>query len=411
METRYALAEPGDYEDLIDFCNYVFSHAHGPTDFPALLPKLYRREYFMQGRHYTAREDGRIRAVVGAYPLSLNILGTVLPARGIGMVSVHPYTRSRGYMRTLMETALGDMRRDGIVLSCLGGLRQRYEYFGFTPSGLLAVFECRRTNIRHTLGKDFPPAFSVRQLQEGDPALAEIYRFHQSKAARFERDRGKLFDILSSWKNRVFALSEGNDPAGYLVYNDAESTITEINLGEPVRMIEAIGCFLNHLGKTNDRDRVFVNVQPWETAKLEALAAFAEDYRLTTPYSFAVFDWPPLLSALLRLKTISGQALSDQATSGQAASGQVLPDGEASFRIGRGNGASGPADSSFRITVQGGEARISPVAGQGAILLDPLQAVRFFFSPSPWASPALLSDPFLRALLPLPLFFENADGV
>jgi predicted N-acetyltransferase YhbS len=396
METQYGLAEAGDYEDLIDFCNYVFSHAHEPTDFPALLPKLYRREYFTQGRHYTARENGRIRAVVGAYPLCLNVLGTPLPGRGIGMVSVHPYTRSRGYMRTLMEMALADMRRDGIVFSCLGGLRQRYEYFGFTPSGQRLVFECRRTNIRHAPGKDSPPAFSLRPLKEGDGELDDIYRFHQSKAARFERDREKLFDILSSWKNRVFALSDKNGFAGYLVYNSAGNTIAEINLAEPARVLPAIGCFLNYLGKINDWDQVSVAVQPWETEKLEALSAFAENCRISTAYSFAVFDWQSLIFALLRLK---------------AGSGQTLPDGEAFFRIVPANSAAGTPDSCFRIAVQQGRPRVSPETGEEALVLDPLRAARLFFSPSPWASPTLLNDPFLRGILPLPLFFESPDGV
>jgi predicted N-acetyltransferase YhbS len=398
METQYGLAEPGDYEDLIDFCNYVFSHAHSSTDFPALIPKLYRREYFMQGRHYTARENGKIRAVVGAYPLCLNVLGTALPGRGIGMVSVHPYARSRGYMRTLMEMALADMRRDGIVFSCLGGQRQRYEYFGFTPAGQQAVFECRRTNIRHALGKDPGPAFSIRRLQEGDKELEDIYLFHQSKAARFERERAKLFDTLSTWKTRVFALSDENGFAGYLVYNSADNTISELNLTNPAGMIRAIGCFLNHLGKTNDWDQVSVNVLPWETEKLEAFSAFAEYCHVSMAYNFTVFDWPPLLSALLRLKT---------------GSGQILPDGDALFRIVRGDGAAGSAGACFRITVQRGKAHVSPETGEGegAIVLDPLRAIRLFFSPFPWASPAALNNPFLRGILPLPLFFESPDGV
>ncbi|MDR2376078.1 MAG: GNAT family N-acetyltransferase [Treponema sp.] len=397
MNVHYDLAEAGDYEELIDFCNYVFSHANSPTDFPALLPKLYRREYFMQGRHYTAREDGRIRAVVGAYPLRLNVLGTVLPGRGIGMVSVHPYARSRGYMRTLMETALADMRRDGIVFGCLGGQRQRYEYFGFSPAGLRVVFECHRTNIRHVLGKDFPPVFSLRQLSEGDKELEDSYLIHQSKAARFERDRGKFFDILSSWKNRAVALSDENGFAGYLVYRDSGygdtgTAIQEINLKEPARMIQAIGCFLNHLG----RDCVWVDVQPWETEKLEIFSAFAENYRITTAESFTVFDWQPLLSALLQLKT---------------ASGQVLPDGEALFRISRGDNAAGSPDSCFRIAVEQGRAQVRSDTGEGAIVLDPLRAVRLFFSAAPWSCPALLNNPFLRGILPLPLFFETPDGI
>ncbi|MDR0642092.1 MAG: GNAT family N-acetyltransferase [Treponema sp.] len=397
METWYSVAEMKDYEELMDFGNYVFSHAHGPTDFPALLPKLYKREYFMEGIHYIAREDGRIRAAVGAYPLKLKILGESLPGRGIGMVSVHPYARSRGYMRTLMDMALADMRRDGIVFSCLGGQRQRYEYFGYTPAGTRISFECRRTNIRHFLGSDFSPVFSLRPLKEGDAELEDIHRIHRSKAAHFERDRGKFFDILSSWKNRVFALLEGTLFAGYIVYNDAENTVAEINLSDPGRTAEALACFLNYAG---GKDRVSVIVQPWETAKLGAFAAFAEDYHISTAYSFAVFDWRSFLSALLKLKSASG---------GQG-SGCILPEGEAAFRIGGGNG--GPKESCFRVTVRDGEARINADSGEGAVVLDPLQAIRFFFSPlSPWTPPLPHRNPLLRGILPLPLFFESPDGV
>jgi ribosomal protein S18 acetylase RimI-like enzyme len=348
----------------------------------------------MEGIHYLAKEDGRIRAAVGAYPLAMNILGGVLPGRGIGMVSVHPYARSRGYMRVLMQTALADMAEDGIAFSCLGGLRQRYEYFGFSPVGTQLVFECRLSNIRHTQGKDFSPALSVRQLKGEEDGLEEIYRFHQSKAGRIERSREKFFDIISSWKNRVFVLTDGSGFAGYLIYNDADSDISEINLLDPRRTVEAAACFFNYLDKKNDRDRISVCVQPWESAKIEALSAFAEDYRISTAYSFAVFNWPLLLSALLRLKIESGQ---------------TLPDGEAVFRIGGGN--TERPESCFRVTVRRGDVQVQPGAGE-AIVLDPLQAQQLFFSPlSPWDSPLLRRNPFLRGILPLPLFFETPDGV
>jgi predicted N-acetyltransferase YhbS len=409
METRYVTAKPEDYDELMDFGNYVFSHAHGPTDFPSLLPKLYKREYFMDGIHYLAREEGGIRAAVGAYPLKLNILGNVLPGRGIGMVSVHPYARSKGYMRTLMGMALADMDRDGIVFSCLSGQRQRYEYFGFSPAGTQIVFECRLCNIRHALRnealgngvrgngepeKKSSPAFSVRQLKLNDgDQLEDIYRLHQSKAARFERDRGKFFDILSSWKNRVVALLDGNSFAGYLIYNDADNTITEINLAAgPKRVIEAVAGFLDYLGKKNDRDLVKVCAQPWETGKLEALAAFAEDYCLSAAYSFAVFNWQPLLSALLKLKY------------GEAGNTgfQAPPDGEVNLRIG---------NTGIRVAAQHGRVQVSPSEENG-IVLNRLEAAQLFFSPlTPWASPLLRQNPLLREILPLPLFFENPDGV
>ncbi|MDR1636283.1 MAG: GNAT family N-acetyltransferase, partial [Treponema sp.] len=205
MTIQYGKAAGEDYEEVIDLGNYVFSAARAPHDFPLLLPKLFKREYFMKGKHYVVREDGRIKAVVGSYPLTMNILGDALPGRGLGMVSVHPYARSRGYMQALMETALEDMRREGAVFSCLGGQRQRYGYFGYAPAGVRAHFFCRRANVRHVLGRVPAPkpeggGLSLRELKAGDRELLDrIYAFHQAKAARIERPREKFFDILSSW--------------------------------------------------------------------------------------------------------------------------------------------------------------------------------------------------------------------
>jgi predicted N-acetyltransferase YhbS len=389
MAVQYVKANVADYDEVIDLANYVFSAAHVPHDFPVLLPKLYKRDHFMEGFHYLAREGGRIKAVIGAYPLVMNILGDLLPGRSIGMVSVHPYARSRGYMRALMEMALEDMRQDGVVFSCLGGQRQRYEYFGYVPAGTRLVFECRKANIRHTLGQDFTPGFSLRELGPADGKLLEKIRlFHESKIARVERKKERFFDILSSWKSRVYALVEGETFGGYLVYHPGADAITEINLEDFSRLPEAVGLCLNSPDKTGRSDRVSVVAQSHEREKLAVLSRFAEDYTITTAYSFHIFNYPRILTALLNLKS----------------RGETLADGEAVLRIGREKG--------LRIAVSGGKAGIFPADNPAEIHLSHREAVEFFFSPlAPLVLPAVRKDPFLRSLLPLPLFFENADGV
>jgi predicted acetyltransferase len=198
MSIQYTKASIDDYDEVIDLANYVFSAAHSPTDFPSLLPKLYSREYFMDSVHYIAREDGRIKAVIGAYPLEMKVMAETLPGRGIGMVSVHPYARSLGSMKALMDMALEDMRRDGMVFSCLGGQRQRYEYFGYTPLGSLLAFGATRANIRHSLGQDFVSRLSLKRLTEKDDGLLDdIYRLHEAKPCRAARQRDRLFDLLT----------------------------------------------------------------------------------------------------------------------------------------------------------------------------------------------------------------------
>jgi predicted N-acetyltransferase YhbS len=387
VELIYDRAAPADYDEVIDLGNYVFSTVRVPHDFPTLLPKLYKREYFMEGIHYLARENGRIKAVVGAYPLTLNILGEKLPGRGIGMVAVHPYARSRGYMKTLMKMAREDMVKDGMVFSCLGGQRQRYEYFGYAPAGTRVIFECRAVNVRHTLGKDFSSSLSLRQVGAEDGELLDgIAAFHESKIARIERPRGKLFPILVSWKSRIYALMEGGDLAGYIIDNTNDREISEINLKKPSRMAEAISLFLNQVEGT--RDWVNVAVQPHEAAKLEVLSRFAEDCAITSAYSFSVFDWLRFLAPLLNLKARTA----------------ALSQGSAVFKIGDSAG--------IRIAVSSGGPSVASIDAVPDISLSLPEAVDFFFSHmAPVVNPAIRENPFLRSLLPLPLFFESADGV
>jgi predicted N-acetyltransferase YhbS len=397
MKIQYDKADSGDYDELVDLGNYVFSAAKTPHDFPLLLPKLYKREYFMEGCHYLAREDGRIKAIVGSYPLVMNILGEALPGCGIGMVSVHPYARSRGYMRTLMEMALEDMRRNRVVFSCLGGQRQRYEYFGYTPAGIEVEFLCRRANIRHTLG-GLPASgpeggeLSLRELGGGDGEfLDRIFALHQAKAARIERPRGKLFDILSSWNCRVYAVLQAGSFFGYLVCDPAGERISEINVADPSRLPELIGAFLKLRGSDRDRDQVKVTVQPQEREKLDAFSRFAEDYTLSSAYSFRIFDYSRFLPPLLRLK----------------ARNETLPEGSAVLRI---------AGETFRVSVAGGLVSFDRPGEEGRpeadLDLENREAAGILFSIlSPLSSAPLGGNPFLRGLLPLPLFFERVDGI
>ncbi|MDR0555211.1 MAG: GNAT family N-acetyltransferase [Treponema sp.] len=394
METRYDKAGPEDYEELIDFANYVFGHAHGPHDFPALLPKLYKTAYFMDGIHYLAREEGRIKAAVGAYPLELEFSGGSLPGRGIGMVSVHPYRRSQGYMRILMGMALEDMKRDGVVFSCLGGQRQRYEYFGFTQAGSAYTFTCSEANITHTLGRQWDTGLSLKEVDADDTALLDqIYMLHQSKSLRCLRRRDRLFDILSSWKAVVLAIiadtHQGDRLEGYIIGNGGNH-ISEINMNDLSRLPEAVGLFLCRQRRREGSGRITISAGPHEGEKLRILSRFTENCSQSDAYQFAVFDHLSFLEPFLVYK----------------AREQALPAGSFTFRI-----EDGPA---LRLNVNNqGEASLIPEdRGENALTLKSIDAVRFFCSPLEAATnPVIRNDPFLRCLLPLPLFFESADQV
>ena len=401
METQYVKAGPEDYDEVIDLGNYVFSHAHGSHDFPSELPKLCKREYFMDGIHYMAREGNRFTAVIGAYPLELETPGcAAVRGRGIGMVSVHPYRRTKGIMTALMNRALEDMKKDGMVFSCLGGQRQRYENFGYEPAGAVYKFSVNEDNIRHTLGREWSTRLSLKPVQSGDEALLDhIQALHNAKPARMLRQRERLYDILCSMNAKAFAVTEGERFEGYILCRGEDRCeISEINVHDLSRLPEAIGLYLRQ--RSGKWENVRVSAGPHEGEKIAALERFAEDFTQKHAYQFVVFDYPRYIEPFLKLRERE----------------RKLADGSIVLRI--------EGDLRLRIAVTRGAASVADITGprsgsSGAgsepaaeLCLSRREAIRFLFSPlAAETMPAIRNSVFLQSLLPLPLFFETADTI
>ena len=91
-----------EFEEVIDFLDYVFSKNSSSHDFPLMYPNLYRRTEACMDALINLREDGVIKASILAYPRTLSICGTELKVFGIGSVATHPRARGRGFMSMLM---------------------------------------------------------------------------------------------------------------------------------------------------------------------------------------------------------------------------------------------------------------------------------------------------------------------
>jgi predicted N-acetyltransferase YhbS len=396
-EAQFEKAKQEDLEDVIDFAEFVFSHNSASTDFMDLLPKLYKPEYFMESIHYLVREGGKIKAVVGAYPLKIDFSeGISIPGRGIGMVSVHPRSRSKGYMKALMNTALEDMKKDGMVFSCLGGLRHRYEYFGFSPAGIMYSFSFDEHNITHTLGKEWKTNLNLKIVNAGDKNILDcIMELHEVKRARYYRCRDRFFDILSSWKSIVFALMEEGRFAGYIISGPDLRDITEINLKDPSRMGEAIGLLLRHRKGMNSNGAIQIIAGPHEREKVTFLSRFAEQWRISRAFQFCIFDFKRFVEPFLKIR----------------AEQRILAEGSFVLKI------EGPSGGTYELSSHEGKAEINEISSRQTpcspdLTLDPLEAIRFLFSPVLAAAyPAIGKSIFLQSLLPLPLFFENTDGI
>ena len=70
MEVRITKGRPEDHMDIVDFINMVFRE-----DFLVTESKLYLDRPEMAEKHHLVLEDDRIKAVVGNFPISLNVAG------------------------------------------------------------------------------------------------------------------------------------------------------------------------------------------------------------------------------------------------------------------------------------------------------------------------------------------------
>ena len=75
--------------------------------------------------------------MVGCFSLQLYVGVNRLNVAGISTVSVHPYSRGKGYMKALMTKALEGSRKAGVDMIVLSGLLQRYEHFDFAVCGIV----------------------------------------------------------------------------------------------------------------------------------------------------------------------------------------------------------------------------------------------------------------------------------
>lgn len=373
------------YADYIDFINYIFGFNGVSQNFIKLLPKLYKPKYEPVKNSYVAIENGKIKAAVGAFDHEIEVCGEKLRCRGIGNVAVHPFTRSKGYMKSLMNMSLDDMVKDGIDISILGGRRQRYNYFSYEPSGTALRFTINSDNIRHTFGADRSSHYSVtieRLREEDTNYLDEIGELLSSQVYNPYRPAEKLYDILCSWECIPYVVLKKGEFAGYLIFKSDK--ISEILLKDPADFTDVIITLYDSM----KLQKLYLTLPPFATDYIGQLYRLCEEYSQSTCMSYTVFNFERVISAFLKLK----------------ASYSSLPDGELKMLI---HGYAG--DESLCISVKDGVGSVSRFDGKADLELEHIDAINLLFSfycPAREALPA-----FAKVWLPLPLWLWHTDAV
>lgn len=390
-----------DFADAMDFCNMVFSMSSRPHHFQSLLSKLYQPDDDKMRAHFAIRRDGRIRALVGMYPMTLRVGMQVLKVAGIGAVATHPDERKSGLMRQLMTATVDEMKQQQIAMSVLGGQRQRYGYYGYEPAGTSLTFSLSKTNLRHFFrDRDFATVRFELLDPENDKnndCLLLMKRWHDQQPVHVERPAESFLTILSSWYARIWlARDAGGEAIGYLVSNREGHAVTELISAKPDSLLSIAASWVDQ--QEQEKASVDFNLAPWQQDAIADLGRIAEHCKFQPAYAFRINDWPLLLTALLDVKASLQDIPDGQIRLGIEDQGQVSV-----FALERRNKA-----SSCRLCAR----------DEADLVLDRLTATRFLLGPlsPPFVVPKHLpGDPALRQLLslwlPLPLFWSSPDQI
>lgn len=409
-ETEMIRLMSADFDEAMDFMNMVFSMSGGQTDFAALLPKLYRPDDRLMRDNLAIRRNGRLRAVVGSYPMQLQVGQAVLSVRGIGGVSTHPAERKSGLMRQLMLATLAEMDEEHCALSILGGQRQRYGYYGYEQSGRTMSISVNKSNLRHFFRECQPGLLRFTQItrdgtDQPENAIRLMKTWHDQQRVYMHRREADFLTILQSWYSQVWLASdEQQTPLGYLVANSDGTSVSELIAADPKSILDIAAAW----AQRQPSHHVRYALPPWQTDAIGELAKLGESVTIDSAYCFRINDWALVLSSFLQVQG-SLKALAE----GTLLLGLV----ESAERS-----LAEQSRRTFALTWKNGQAdcqeATDEAAGQPDVLLDRLTATRLVFGPlSPECvlREADFADPNAAQLLtswfPLPVCILESDHI
>lgn len=291
-----------DFDEVIDFLNLVFSMTSEPTDFPRILPKLYQPDELSMRCNLAIRLNGRIRAVVGLFPMDVQIGSQTLHAGGIGGVATHLNERGSGLMRRLMAAALATMQAEGMAFSVLSGTRKRYNYFGYERAGSVLSYTLSKTNARHFFRDQPNTCCRLEQLNQADLAaswLPLMQSWHDAQPFHVCRPKSKYFTILTSWQTVIWVAQDQNGlPMGYLVVSHDSQSVVEILTAEPDQLLPVAATWVLQ----QPADSIRFIVPAWDFTTMRQFGQICEYWSASADYNVRIMDWPSVLSSLLALK-------------------------------------------------------------------------------------------------------------
>jgi len=295
---EYRFASDEHRADIIDFINYVFSQSARPHDFKALIPKVYADGRGYSDIHAIALDGHYVRGVVAQLPQKFSFAGKPLMTGYIGSVSSYKYTRGSGHMIKLMAMQAEKAEEDGIDIMLLGGQRQRYEYYGYSPCGTAYGYSFIPANIRHALKNTDAEGIEFIPFSEACAcAIDKAYELYLKQPVTGGRSREDFALILGTYEATPYIIKKDSCILGYVAAFGTES-FAELVLSDPSYVKPVIKAWFAKKEPKN----LGVSAASYDICLNRELASFAEGYRISAATHARIVNLKNVLDACLTLK-------------------------------------------------------------------------------------------------------------
>lgn len=386
MKTELRHLHTGEMQALSRLLNTAFTGDPDSRHFEDGLPKMWVDDEEHMARHIAVFADGMMAGAVGIYPYNVTVGAKTLRFATVGNIGVLKEYRGRGYMQMLMEAAMETLAAQKIDVSRLGGLRTRYERYGYEMCGTNYIIRLSKRNAEEA----YPDGTEItfEPISEDDrTALAFVRSLYDTSAIACDRgDDRDLYRTLCAWKNRPYLAYKDGAPVGYLCASPDGASLAEHGAIDIPLHTEMLCAWV----RGNDAYEIRAELYPWNAALCRSVMAICESFHASPATQCKILSWDRLTDALLALKAQTAPLPHGRVTLGIRDWGtlvmEVNADGAQAYRS-----SDIPLDN-----------------------LDPLTAARMLFGMTPPALCVPLTEEHLRLLsawLPLPFSWNGQDRV
>ncbi len=386
MKTELRTLHAGEMHDLSRLLNTAFTGDPDSRHFEEGLPKMWVDDEEHMARHIAVFEDGVMAGAVGIYPYGVKIGTKSLRFATVGNIGILKEYRGRGYMKLLMDAAMAVLEKERIDVSRLGGLRTRYEHYGYEMCGTNYTVRLSKRNAEEAYPGGTCVTFTP--VAEDDPAaLAFVRALYDTSAIACDRgDDTDLFRTLCAWKNRPYLAYLDGRPVGYLCASADGSSVAEHGAIDADLHTEMLCAWVMQ----NAAYEIRAEIYPWDIPLCRKIGMICETFSAVPATQCKIIAFDRFADALLSLKASQTPLIPGSLSLGIAGFGtlvmEVSDDGARAYR------SDAPADDA----------------------IDALTAARMLFGMMPPTLCAPLSENTARLLaswLPLPFSWNGQDRV